>query len=202
MKGIYCYEEIKTGEIVYIGKDSTIDKNTRCRQHFQKCRYSHQPINRVLQNNRGKYQYRILKQGDFSQELLNVLEILYIRRYSPKFNYTIGGEFTAKKRLSLEHRKKISQANKGKNHHMYGKCHTDETKEKISLALKGNQNNPSKYSLWDIHQVRFKKDGFDESFPLKIVFRCKYNNKELPIGQFNEFVSCEIINSLIVEAIQ
>lgn len=39
-----------------------------------------------------------------------------------------------------EVRKKISIKKSGKNHHMYGKHHTEESKRKISKSLKGNKN--------------------------------------------------------------
>ena len=45
------------------------------------------------------------------------------------------------KTVSKETRKKISIANSGENHHMYGKKHTDATKKKISEKTSG-ENNP------------------------------------------------------------
>ncbi len=90
--GIYCYIDKKDGSIVYIGKDSYIYKNTRHNQHYQSCRYNHQVINRVLQNNLDRYQYKVLLKGEISQKLLNAFEKVFIRMYDPKFNYTNGGD--------------------------------------------------------------------------------------------------------------
>lgn len=59
-KGIYCYIDKDNDKIVYVGKDSHIDKDQRHRQHFTPSAYNAQPINRVLQNNPNKYNYRIL----------------------------------------------------------------------------------------------------------------------------------------------
>lgn len=90
--GIYKYTDLKTNEIVYIGKDSNIDTKKRHRDHTERWAYNKQHINRIIQNNPNRYQYGVLKKGDFNENLLNALEILYIRRYNPLFNFTIGGE--------------------------------------------------------------------------------------------------------------
>ena len=40
MEGIYCYVDLKDNSIVYVGKDSNIDKKSRYYgEHFMKCRY-------------------------------------------------------------------------------------------------------------------------------------------------------------------
>lgn len=149
MRGIYCYTDLKNDEIVYVGKDSNIHKNTRHYAHKNPQNYNKQPFNRILQNNLNRYEYKVLKRGNFSQNLLNVLEILYIRRYKPKFNFTIGGdgatgykhtnetrkkisEIHKGKHVSLETRKKMSEARIGENNPMYGKKHSLETRKKIS----------------------------------------------------------------------
>ena len=51
-------------------------------------------------------------------------------------------------------RKKISEKNKGKNHHQYGKPHSQETKNKISKALIGRI-----YSKESIEKMRISKIG-------------------------------------------
>ena len=43
------------------------------------------------------------------------------------------------KKLSKETRRKISEANKGKNNPMYGKHHTEETKRNIGRKNKGRK---------------------------------------------------------------
>ena len=47
-KGIYCYIDNKNNKVVYIGKDSNIDKQKRRRNHLAQSTYSQQPINRIL----------------------------------------------------------------------------------------------------------------------------------------------------------
>ena len=114
--GIYCYKDsFKNNKIVYIGKDSHINKNRRHIQHNQPSKYNAQPFNRILQKNPKRYEYSILKQGDFDDKLLKVLEILYIRRYKPKFNYTIGGDGSTGFKHSEESKIKISSAKKGES---------------------------------------------------------------------------------------
>lgn len=112
--GIYCYIDLKNNEIVYIGKDSNIDKRKRHKDHLQKYRRNKQQINRVLQNNPTRYKYKVLEKGNISRKILNVLEMVFIRKYNPKFNFTEGGEGTTGWRHSCETKKKISEANKGK----------------------------------------------------------------------------------------
>ena len=163
-KGIYCYIDKKDNQIVYVGKDSNIDKNKRHRDHLALSKYNEQPINRILQNNPDRYIYQVLWEiDDCADSHLNQMEIFYIKKYDPQFNFTEGGdgasgfkhsEETRKKisennarywqgkTLSEETRKKMSEANKGENHPMYGKPRPEETRKKISEALKG-ENNPN-----------------------------------------------------------
>lgn len=40
MKGIYKYTDLKTGDVVYVGKDSHIDKNSRRYDHSAPSNYN------------------------------------------------------------------------------------------------------------------------------------------------------------------
>lgn len=51
------------------------------------------------------------------------------------------GLFILGKKLSDEHKKRISIANSGKNNSMYGRKHTDEAKMKISITNKERKHN-------------------------------------------------------------
>lgn len=155
--GIYCYIDKKTNKVVYVGKDSYIDKNKRHKDHNLHCHYDIQPFNRILQNNPNRYEYKVLKEGNFSENLLNALEIIYIQRYNtfrPQtnhgYNFTIGGDGKLGYKHSNLTKKKISQKLKGKNNPMYNKSHIKETKEKISKALKGKK-------LSDITKIKISK---------------------------------------------
>jgi group I intron endonuclease len=153
MIGIYCYEDsFNDNNIVYIGKDKNINVNLRHRRHHYPSRYDDQQINRILQNNPGRYKYRVLKRwakNRFNKGLANALEIIYIRRYDPKFNFTKGGDGTLGAtpwnkgmKMNEEFRQKISNVVAGENHPLYGKHHSEETKMKISKA------NGGKNSAW------------------------------------------------------
>lgn len=148
--GIYCYKDLQNNnEIVYIGKDSNIHYNKRHKDHLHPSNYNKQPFNKILQKNSNRYQYHILKSWDktkYNPKLTSILEILYIKRYKPKFNFTTGGEdlFIAKisektkekisksktgTKLSKETRKKMSENNAK---YWKGKHLSETTKKKIS----------------------------------------------------------------------
>ena len=140
--GIYCYKDtFNDNKIVYVGKDSSIDINKRHIAHNSPSNYDKQVINRVLQNNPNRYTYHILKKGDFDDKLLSALEIIYTRRYNPKFSFTIGGDGIRGFKHSDETKKKISDTNKrkfkGANNPMYNKHHSLKSREKMSKSHKG-----------------------------------------------------------------
>ena len=180
--GIYCYIDKTNDEIIYIGKDSYIDKNIRNKAHFSKCNYNKQQINRVLQNNPNRYEYRILYMGDFNQDLLNTLEINSIAEESPKFNFTIGGDGIAgynhtedtKKKMAESQKgdknpmknpetaKKVSEAltgRRGPETNMWGKHHSKETKTQISIKGSQQKNTTGYYRVHKRKSNRYKQ-GF------------------------------------------
>ena len=154
LHGIYQYTDLKTGEVVYIGKDSNIRTNRRHKDHLKASKRNNQQFNKVLQNNPDRYKYEIVYAGYFSEDLLTILEINTIAEFKqshngkrPLFNFTDGGEGVSGykhttesllkmsnvhkgKTISKEQRKQISQFNKGKKL-------SDETKLKISKAKTG-----------------------------------------------------------------
>lgn len=126
MKGIYQYIDTKNNEIVYIGKDNYIDKSKRNNEHYAPSRYNEQVINRVLQNNPDRYEYKVIYVGDFDENLLRTLEFNSIAEFKrihngnrPKFNFTDGGEDNPMNHEEI--RKKVSQP--GPKNGMYGKGH-------------------------------------------------------------------------------
>lgn len=137
--GIYAYIDKKTGEIVYIGKDSHIYKNSRNKAHFSKSKYDEQPINRILQNNPDRYEYKVLYMGNFDQELLNILEVNSIAEHNPMFNFTDGGDGTLGYNHTEDAKSKISDAMKGQQHFL-GHEHTQETKNQMAESKKGDKN--------------------------------------------------------------
>lgn len=131
MKGIYQYTDLETGDVVYVGKDSHIDKNQRHKAHLFPSQYGKQPFNSIIQNNPDRYQYEIVYAGDFDNDLLNVLEVNTIVEEQPLFNFTSGGDGAYT--ISKETREKMSESAKKRLAPMEGKKHTEESKQKISV---------------------------------------------------------------------
>jgi group I intron endonuclease len=87
----------------------------------------------------------------WNEKELNKLEIEYIAHYKPEYNIAKGGQGGNSGNYSEEIKKKISetriikQLSKGKNHPLYGKHHSEESRIKMSKSQKGKQcgeNNP------------------------------------------------------------
>jgi len=89
--GIYMYTDKETGAVVYIGMDSHIDVHERKNAHARPSSYNAQPFNRALQNNPGRYDYKVYCHADTIEELCQ-LEFDLINLYRPKFNYKHGGQ--------------------------------------------------------------------------------------------------------------
>lgn len=89
--GIYMFKDKKTGDVVYIGKDSHIDVQERIKAHYRPSTYDSQQFNRVLQNNRDRYEPFVYCRVDNVDDL-NRLEFDLINLYRPKFNYKHGGQ--------------------------------------------------------------------------------------------------------------
>lgn len=83
-----------------------------------------------------------------SAERAYELEIFYIREYNTKapngYNLTDGGDGIFGWQSTDEYRQECSERvkklHKNQKIGMYGKNHTEETKQKMSKSLKGNQN--------------------------------------------------------------
>lgn len=227
MLGIYCYIDKKDNKIVYIGKDSHIERNKRHKTHISPSHYDKQPFNRILQNNPNRYIYQVLVWNVKDQETLNALEIQNIRQLKPKFNFTEGGDGMTGFKHSEESKKKISEALKGKKfseehkrklseshtglcgekNHMYNKKHSEETKRKMSenhVDFSGKNHPQAKYTLWNNGFIHFGKGNMftngnmDGLYPRKCFF-FKFNGYRVPIGGFIDFVSPKIIYNLIKE---
>jgi len=146
--GIYCYIDKTKNTVVYVGKDSNIHRNKRHHDHLQPCQYNRQQINRVLQNNPNRYFYQTLSvfnRNEKSEDLLNTLEMFFIKLFNPLFNFTDGGEGSTGLKHTEEAKLKISKANKGRLKGIKREPFTDEHKRKLSLnhADVNGENNPA-----------------------------------------------------------
>jgi hypothetical protein len=172
--GIYCYRDsLKDNTIVYIGKDTYIHRNKRHKEHHNPSLYDAQQINRVLQNNHDRYSYEVLKEWNMEEyhpKTASLLEKLYIRRYNPKFNYTLGGDGLCGFKFSEESKKKISES-------LTGKTHSLETRKKMS------ESHTNKHPT--IHKSGFNKDG-------KQVYVLRHNGKILKYSIFLEKLEKEL----------
>lgn len=139
VSGIYAYIDKMNDEIVYVGKDSYIHEDKRHKAHLCECKYKEQQINKVLQNNPDRYDYKILYVGNFNKDLLNALEINTIAEHNPMFNFTNGGDGIVGYTHTEEAKQKISKAMKG-NKYFLGKKHKQESKDKMSKSKIGDKN--------------------------------------------------------------
>ena len=68
--------------------------------------------------------------------------------------------------------------------------------------LKENRRSFDKYILWDVsicyyNKVAMFNNGNDMGMRPRKCFRCNYKGYRLPIGNFYDFISCEIIGNLV-----
>jgi group I intron endonuclease len=108
-----------------------------------------QSINKYGIGNFGK---RILIKDIYFKEIIDELEIEFITIYKSldkaEYNISKGGDGGNLLKYASEEKKreifkKISIANSGKNHPLYGRKHTEKTKDKISKSHRG-KTSPNK----------------------------------------------------------
>lgn len=188
MRGIYCYIDKESNKIIYVGKDSHIDKDKRHKRHFQPSLYDAQPINRILQNNSDRYSYEILVFNIETEETLNALEIQYIRQLQPRFNFTDGGDGVSGFKHSNESKKKISEATqKTWKSEEYRKKHNKGMKKvwklekyrKKQSKIRESEEYRKKLSeaqrrRWGSEELRIIKYGFKNG---KQIYAIKHNTK-------------------------
>lgn len=197
--GIYGYYDTLKKQIVYIGQ--SIDCIQRNKQHYETYRYNEQNINRVLQNdNINRYIFKIIKKCN--KEKLNEEEIYFIKKYQPRFNYTIGGYGCGYGKNHINYGRKrpdIVQKNKINN-----PMHNPMIVKKMSINRKnkciGTDNPNSKYTLWDSHHTIYNISNMFHNNRIPNPCKCffvSYNGYRLPIGGFCDFITCDILNIFI-----
>lgn len=157
-KGIYGYWDTKKECVIYIGKDSNISINSRHKAHYTPSKYDDQQINRILQNNKGRYTYFILCDGYFTEKELNELEkeaiAIFNTYYGYGFNFTKGGDGISVKK---------------EDHHFYGKHHTESSRKKTSKTM----NTTGFYRVCKYNKSRVTQ-GFVWSYKYYIDGKPKY----------------------------
>lgn len=132
MIGIYSITNPK-GKI-YIGQSINIDKRFKYYKNLD-CKLQTKIYNSLAKYGYENHIFQIIVSGDFNQELLNDLEIHYIRlydSYNNGLNLTAGGMGSRGRVVSESMKKKISEANKGRPSYNKGKKLSEETKKKLS----------------------------------------------------------------------
>lgn len=136
MIGIYSITNPK-GK-VYIGQSINIDKRFKYYKNLD-CKLQTKIYNSLAKYGYENHIFEIIVSGDFNQELLNDLEIHYIRLYNSYnngLNLTAGGMGSRGRVVSESMKKKISEANKGRTSYNKGKHLSEETKKKLSEKRK------------------------------------------------------------------
>ena len=201
--GIYAYKDIITNKYVYVGQTT---------QSFKKRDGQHRTssTNNLMNNKLKKYPMRFImypliffkKEKNINVDMLNQLEIFFIKildTYNNGYNLSLGGKSY---QMTLEHKKKISQANKGR-------VFSEEHKNKISknhadlsginhpmYGKYGKEAGNTKYMLWDSHVCQHDKRK-NISKNLSKSFQLVYNTYRVPVGMFLDFVSVSIVSRLI-----
>jgi hypothetical protein len=149
--GIYKITNTANNKI-YIGSSKNIIK--RKNKHFLELS-SNRHCNKKLQNSfnkykRDKFTFEIIEECDI--KILIEREQFYIDLLKPQFNIRLKAESNAGLKLSEEHKKIISEANKGKKlsketikkiiktRKENGFKFTEESRKKMSESRKGNKN--------------------------------------------------------------
>ena len=134
---IYGYTNLESGRM-YIGQ--TVCPNYRWKQH--RYRKNATGWHKDYQNNPDKYEYSVIEY-DVPEDKLNEREIYWISffdSYHNGYNLTPGGDGMPKGYKHTDewkHNQSIKMS--GKNNPFYGKHHSEETKQKISIK---NSNPP------------------------------------------------------------
>ena len=139
MTGIYCIEN-KINGMRYVGRAKHIEK--RWRTHKSQLRKGNH-VNRYLQrawNKYGEAAFDFYVLEECLPDDLREAEIEWIARlgtFENGYNLTIGGEGQLGKRLTEEQKKHLSAINTGKRNPNYGIKRSEETRKRMSNAMKG-----------------------------------------------------------------
>ena len=184
---IYGLKGKNENEIRYIGL-TTGTLSHRLRRHLSDKKIDHK-TNWIKEIGKNNIEIIVIEDNIPDIAILHGKEIFYIDKYKKEghrlTNITNGGEGWYNMEFSQKHKEniKLNHANvKGENNPMYGKKHTDETKDKIrKLRLehkisnetrekfrskrKGENNNNAKLKSDDVLKIReyYKKGEYSQN---------------------------------------
>lgn len=124
----------------YVGQtQQTIEERFRKHKSSNSCPKLYNALKKYGESNFKIFTLKVIAANKYSvlAEQLDEWEKFYIKYYNSVengYNLTYGGQ-NKLKQLSEETKKKISEAQKGEKGNMWGKHHSDETKEKISKKV-------------------------------------------------------------------
>lgn len=204
---IYMYTNKINGKR-YVGQ--TNDFNRRHKEHIkssynEKRKYDYNvPFHCAIRKyGIENFEIKILAENISTQEKMNEYEIFFIKRYKTLANnkkgYNVasggsnGNPYAGKTEEEMNEifndkwKQKQSESHmwqKGENNPMYGKCHSEETKQKMSEAKKG-ENNP-------MFGKGVKICQYDKQINLIKIWDCSMDiQRELGINQSNICKCCK-----------
>ena len=133
----------KVSKKIYIGL-TTRDVSVRFKEHL----YENSIVGKSMRKNKiENFTIDIIEQNIKTIEILNEKEIFFIAKYNAKdrnvgYNLTSGGKGSTGYKPSQEAIRKMSEANKGEKHYLFGKHRSEETKRKLSIANIGKHHSP------------------------------------------------------------
>lgn len=140
--GIYCIKNRINGK-TYIGQSINLNKRKNIHYYYLN--------NNKHDNAHLQYAWNKYGENNFEFEILLYCEPFelikyeqfFVNSYIPEMVYNIRLECVETNsgiKFSEEIREKLRKAHGGKNHHLYGKHHSEETKKRMSEAQKRNKS--------------------------------------------------------------
>lgn len=170
--GIYSILNLENGKI-YVGQ--SIDIFPRFKRHLYLLRNNKHPNNHLQKafNKYGEKSFKFNILENCSKKQLNNNEQWWIKYFKSNlkengYNNTSGGD--SNYIFSEESRKKMSYAQKGEKHSMWGKRHTEESRKKMSESRTGEKNHMfgKKHSTESIKKISEAKQGIKHTLEQKV----------------------------------
>ena len=127
----------------YIGQTTRNDPMERINEHFRDQILSSPYLyNTIQKHGKENFDIEIISYLGASQEALDAIEQWQIKKnnslHPNGYNLETGGK--GRGSVSDETRKRMSEAQSGEKHHLYGKEHSIETRKKMSRAKSGEKH--------------------------------------------------------------